>query len=559
MRTFVQKQNQPQQKLSANLTSSNAPAPVSGLEAHPLLHLQRTVGNQAVLQLLKAGSNGLEAGPRTAPQAKLTVSTPGDSYELEADQIAEQVMRMPEPQLQRACACSGGCPSCQTQQSSQAHEHLQTKPAGASASGQTTASPLVNDVLGSSGQPLDTATRAFMEPRFGYDFSAVRVHSGAVAEQSAREVNANAYTVGHNIVFAAGRFTPQTHEGQRLIAHELTHVVQQSGSNGSHTLAAPVGISRQSAGTMTDDDKRKFVRDTTEYFTQAAKQYEISEVDAARFERVINTWYELLANQEALIKELGGDSTLTFDLRAAYTDAIRALMKRAALKLKRPETDLYRENSGRIPVWAWLQPHHMEPNISTPIPEGRSSDAFNEVAFKVNGWDVTIKPDAHDPSLSGAKTHLDLNPGSISTPQRDANGRVSSFTVPTPKVTIQTIYGQGTTAASNSGYGRGTTPADVAGGRVTPHSISLGFHEGHHGLDYVEFLQSNPPPAFTGAQGDTIAEFNNKIRAWNAAWTTFNANADSFTTGRTECVGTTIDQFHQAQGGGARVTLICRP
>jgi hypothetical protein len=69
-----------------------------------------------------------------------------------------------------------------------------------------------------------------MGQRFGHDFSRVRVHSGGAAEQSAREVNAHAYTVGHDIVFGAGRFSPGTHEGQRLIAHELTHVVQQSGS-----------------------------------------------------------------------------------------------------------------------------------------------------------------------------------------------------------------------------------------------------------------------------------------------------------------------------------------
>ena len=67
-----------------------------------------------------------------------------------------------------------------------------------------------------------------MEQRFGYDFSQVRVHPGRGREQSARDVNANAYTVGHDIVFGAGRFAPETHEGRRLIAHELTHVVQQS-------------------------------------------------------------------------------------------------------------------------------------------------------------------------------------------------------------------------------------------------------------------------------------------------------------------------------------------
>jgi hypothetical protein len=72
-----------------------------------------------------------------------------------------------------------------------------------------------------------------MEQRFGHDFSGVRVHSGATAEQSARDVNARAYTVGHNIVFGAGQFAPITHEGRRLIAHELAHVVQQSGIDGN--------------------------------------------------------------------------------------------------------------------------------------------------------------------------------------------------------------------------------------------------------------------------------------------------------------------------------------
>ena len=94
------------------------------------------------------------------------------------------------------------------------------------------APPVVNHVLQRPGEPLDSTTRAFMEERFGYDFGHVRIHSDAASEKSARQVNAQAYTVGYDIVFGAGRFTPRTIEGQRLIAHELTHVVQQSGSNG---------------------------------------------------------------------------------------------------------------------------------------------------------------------------------------------------------------------------------------------------------------------------------------------------------------------------------------
>lgn len=88
----------------------------------------------------------------------------------------------------------------------------------------------VDQALASPGRPLEPELRQDMEQRFGYDFSRVRVHSGAAAEQSARDVNANAYTVGHDIVFGAGRFAPGSKEGQRLIAHELTHVVQHERS-----------------------------------------------------------------------------------------------------------------------------------------------------------------------------------------------------------------------------------------------------------------------------------------------------------------------------------------
>ena len=83
--------------------------------------------------------------------------------------------------------------------------------------------------LASPGRPLEPALRQDMEQRFGHDFSKVRVHTGAAAEQSARDVNARAYTMGHDIVFGAGRFAPETNGGRRLIAHELTHVVQQAG------------------------------------------------------------------------------------------------------------------------------------------------------------------------------------------------------------------------------------------------------------------------------------------------------------------------------------------
>ena len=170
-------------------------------------------------------------------QARLAVSHPEDAYEQEAERVAERVMRAPEPRLQRACACGGRCSDCQPQQAGLPDERLQMKGEGSSAQGRDAAPPLVNQVLASPGQPLDQEARAFFEPRFGYDFSRVRVHADTAAGQSARAVNALAYTVGQNVVFGAGRYAPGTQEGRRLLAHELTHVIQQG--------AGPAAVQRE--------------------------------------------------------------------------------------------------------------------------------------------------------------------------------------------------------------------------------------------------------------------------------------------------------------------------
>ena len=99
-----------------------------------------------------------------------------------------------------------------------------------------TAPPLVDKVLASPGQPLDAATRAFFEPRFGHDFGKVRVHARTAATQSAQALSARAFTVGNNIVFARGQLAPETQDGRRLLAHELTHVLQQRTGNVSRQI-----------------------------------------------------------------------------------------------------------------------------------------------------------------------------------------------------------------------------------------------------------------------------------------------------------------------------------
>ncbi|HEU5383681.1 MAG TPA: DUF4157 domain-containing protein [Ktedonobacteraceae bacterium] len=100
---------------------------------------------------------------------------------------------------------------------------------------------VVQEALEGGGQSLDTETRAFMEPQFGHDFSQVRIHTDQRAAESAQTVNALAYTVGRDVVFGQGQYAPQTHEGKKLLAHELAHVVQTSytSSSGNMTLGEP--------------------------------------------------------------------------------------------------------------------------------------------------------------------------------------------------------------------------------------------------------------------------------------------------------------------------------
>ncbi len=193
--------------------------------AERILHLQQTAGNQVVQRLIKSGTL----------QAKLRIGQPADMYEQEADRVAEQVMRIPEPKVQHKCT------RCKKDEKDVLQAKKLSKPM--SVTQDQDVPPIIYEVLRSPGQPLDSATRAFMEPRFGHDFSNVRVHSKEQAAESAKAVNAHAYTVGQNIVFADNKYAPGTDEGKELLAHELTHVVQQTEylDKGDNTPLSSIG------------------------------------------------------------------------------------------------------------------------------------------------------------------------------------------------------------------------------------------------------------------------------------------------------------------------------
>jgi len=183
---------------AASHASSQRPLPLNSIAAH-LGHLPACPSSIPV-----------EPDPRLHLQRKLAVGSSSDPLEAEADRIAADVMRTPGSSL----SLSAPAPA------------LRRKCAGESS--EMAAPPIVHRVLESPGQPLDAGTLSYMEPRFQADFSRVRVHTGALAAESARAVNALAYTVGNDLVFSSGQYQPHSSSGGKLLAHELAHVAQQT-------------------------------------------------------------------------------------------------------------------------------------------------------------------------------------------------------------------------------------------------------------------------------------------------------------------------------------------
>ena len=217
-------------------------------------------------------------------QTKLKIGEPNDKFEQEADRVADEVMRMPEPRtletatisgsapptrIQRACPeCKEGlsgrpvaiqrmCPECEEElhrQPMEVEETVQAKEISCRTPEVTPDVQAQISGLRGSGQPLPGSVRAFFEPRFGRDFGGVRVHTDFRAASVASQVNARAFTVGHHMVFGVGQYAPQDRAGKNLMAHELTHVLQQSPAQEMSTLQcqqAPIERERHTESDIT--------------------------------------------------------------------------------------------------------------------------------------------------------------------------------------------------------------------------------------------------------------------------------------------------------------------
>lgn len=196
-----------------------------------IMHLQQTIGNRAVGQLLSSG----------VLLAKLEIGRPNDKYEKEADRVADQVMSMSNPH--------GECMAESKEEKAHAKQivwrNVEQDKEGPilkkrSDSNRPTVSPnlaLRIEAFKGGGKPLSNEDRTFFERRFGTEFSQVKIHTGSQADRTARLINARAATLSQDIIFRAGQYRPGTSQGHRLIAHELTHVIQQRNGLNNNTNA----------------------------------------------------------------------------------------------------------------------------------------------------------------------------------------------------------------------------------------------------------------------------------------------------------------------------------
>lgn len=565
-------------------------------------------------------------------------------------QTAQQpAPRAPLPghfQVQRKCACGtygngGECEKCRGAQ--------RTARAAATP---VAVPPIVQDVVSSPGQPLETGIRSLLEPRFGHDFSHVRVHTDQRAAESADAVRAFAYAVGSDLVFGAGRYEPRTERGSRLLAHELTHVVQQSRGSAAIQPAKPISDPSDSAEVEADftaqrvlsGEKLKITQspsatlhafgwgeglaigggaalvglgiawlagafdkehfsdaELSEYLTRLATTRRIAggTIGDNKARDVVRRWTARNAafNIDNGFRADGGSLTgvelkclliremLDGPTLGADESAIIEILRRSAdrqqivneigrneiwgdfsgqnrriveaitltdsdfsnpaladrLKALTPdELADYRDNAVDPAVRARIETILQLQRITTPLDINTPIDQAGAAHPVIAGFEVSVMPDTTSPeekyrNQAFTSLGMDIAPA-VPDAFQDESGVVQSSTVPgLIHVTIQTTYGPGADPAGQSAYGRGSTSHDVSAG-----TTSLRFHEGNHGLDYLEFLRANPAPQFPGQLGITTDQWRQANDQFRRDVDAYYARAIQFSLQRTECVGNLI-------------------
>lgn len=301
-----------------------------------VLFLQRTIGNHAVQRMMKSG----------VLQAKLNIGQPGDKYEREADRIAEQVIRLSEPQvqhqkeeekeeeLQLQPLADQITPLVQRQIEAEEEEEeenlmfqrqleeeedLQTKAISGKIPAVTPTLESRIQALKGGGQLLPESTRAFFEPRFRQDFSQVRVHNDTQAAETAWTLNVKAFTVGRDIGFGAGKYSTETSSGKKLLAHELTHVMQQNDVHRNTIRTKPGKPKKTYVGEISSSGKQ-ITLEITNMKTGKTILHTIQISEARTWLVTHYNWNGIIRIMKRLFEEFGSTYTQPTNLQGTSAD-----------------------------------------------------------------------------------------------------------------------------------------------------------------------------------------------------------------------------------------------
>lgn len=414
----------------------------------------------------RAAAASYSSKPSFAVQAKLEVGQPNDLYEQEADTVADKIMRMPDDSfVQRECE------ECKKKDK----EKIQRKESAAipdkGGAGAAISDKIAGSIQSSKGRGsiMDARTNSFMSRHFGADFSNVKVHTDHEAVQMSRELHAKAFTVGNDIYFNDGQYQPNSAPGKRLLAHELTHTIQQ----GNRVVRRmPKDAFGRPLGFVPTPEQEAYDRET----------YEIKE-----WEKVL----ERLKKGELDDRDLGN-----YRLRNRLTGLTTAEINDLITKIK-----AYQQNNPAISTTKILEWLEVRKEISTPMPAGATvnrdpiTKTIDSYSLTVNNVKVTVLSDKFGnalndtgPVTSFGRSYSWHAKNNVVDRLTDTTGGSNVGEDPTSfEVVIQTSYHDNPNA--QSGYGKGTTQYDKEEKTTT-----LRVHEGQHGTDFINYISKHPFP-----------------------------------------------------------------
>ena len=460
---------------------------------------------------------------RAGVSPRLEVGAFNNPLEREADAVAERVMRMPESEAKPPVGASAHV--------SARGNSVQAKAVAAPASPVSSQIESSLNSLNSGGTPLDGASRAFFEPRFGRDFSGVRLHTNAAAAQMTGALSARAFTLGSDIAFAPGQYSAQTPTGRSLLAHELAHVTQQQ--------SMPNGVAQPRLIQRKDDDqkeRKKLIEiimeklrpfSTLEEIQKQQFRNMLESLPKGKLDALVNKWNPDQLASEAMCGKsphFASESDVPTKDDADFSTPIPETFKEVKVGDKRYfYGEIKPQEPSDIIFRAAILPD-LQLGKSDNISTFKILDAFLEITDKKSDFDdyvrrkdesITLKEGGgymayvcmyHAQTIAIDKTtkKRKVEWTGRSESDWDSNlGIVKDFTLDNEIIVLcvmQTIYAAGVKKSCDSGYGARPTLRD---------------HEGSHGTDFLNYMRRNTGVEFpfNGRRKTmtTVKDFKSKI------------------------------------------------